>query len=567
MIKGRNIGTVAALGGFVLALAMMTGLAGARADELSDLRANQELLQQRLDQLSQVPPGAVGTPVTSGSFPRSFVIPGTGTSLRVGGSVDARANYFIKGIPTNGILFGAGGNTQTCPDGDGPFCFAPAVPLDLHGQFVAGIPMPGGPAGGVNVQASVAGHSRSTYFQMSARNTQLFFDSRTPTPWGEARAYIEMDFAASSAGNDSVYSNLTNVSSGWIPRIRKAYGTLGGLQIGQDNGPFRDSSAEGETLTSGDEGATGRLRTSSVQYNWTGLPWGISMKFAAANPLGLAASPNGSLNEDTTTIPGIAACPAAAVPGNTNITIACLGQGGAFNPMQNTMPDWSWTVRTDQPWGHVQLGGALVQTTLNDGKFLNQNILGYAGSISGDLRPFSAMGWQGPWAKDEIYWGFAAGEGIGGLINDCVGVTTNFGAGAASPASTFTTNRALYDSGVVTKANGCMGAHASVQHWWTDQWRTNLGFGIVDEGPKSLLISGNNCITTGGVGPLAAANNCGAGGSTSVNKEVDIGYANLIWEPVSFLNLGLEYVWSHRVTTGNLKGDANSINARMKVSF
>jgi len=553
MIKGRNIGTVAALGGFALALAMMTGLAGARADELSDLRANQELLQQRLDQLSQVPPGAVGTPVTSGSFPRSFVIPGTGTSLRVGGSVDARANYFMKGIPTNGILFGQGGNTQTCPDGDGPFCFAPAVQLDVHGQNIAG-----------NIQGTAApGHSRSTYFQMSARNTQLFFDSRTPTPWGEARAYIEMDFAASSASNDSVYSNLTNVSSGWIPRIRKAYGTLGGLQIGHDNGPFRDSSSEGETLTSGDEGATGRLRTSSVQYNWTGLPWGVSMKFAAANPLGLAASPNGSINEDTTTIPGIAACPAAAVPGNTNITIACLGQGGAFNPMQNTMPDWSWTVRTDQPWGHVQLGGALVQTTLNDGKFLNQNILGYAGSISGDIRG-AAFGWQGPWAKDEIYWGFAAGEGIGGLINDCTGLSSNFGAGGTNPASNFTVNRAVYDSGVITKTIGCMGAHGSIQHWWTDQLRTNIAASIIDQGANSLLISGNNCISTGG---SFALNNCAAGGSTSVNKQLFIGFANLIWAPVSFVDLGVEYVYVHRVTVGNLKGDSSSINGRMKVSF
>jgi hypothetical protein len=578
MIKGRNIGTVAALGVIALAFAMMTGLAGARADELSDLRANQELLQQRLDQLSQGAAPGAGTPVTSGSFPRSFVIPGTETSLRIGGVVDARANYYLKGIVPNGVLFTQGGNTQTCPDGDGPFCFAPNVPLDLHGQFIAGVPMPGGPAGGVNAQTTPApGHSRSTYFQESAKQSQFFFDARTPTAWGEARAYIEMDFNASSAGNDSVYSTLTNVSSGWIPRIRKAYATLGGFQMGQDNGPFRDASSEGETLTSGDEGATGRLRTPSVQYNWTGLPWGVSMKFAAANPVGLMAGPNGAVNEDSTPIPGAAACTALtaglAAPvfpiAGQNTTLACLGSTGLFNPLQNTMPDWSWTIRTDQPWGHVQLGGAVTQTTLNDGKFLNQNYLGYAGSISGDIRG-AGLGWTGPWAKDELYWGFAAGEGIGGLINDCLAVTSNFGAVATSTASNFSGNfaaRALYDSGVVTKTIGCMGAHASVQHWWTDQWRTNLGFGMIQQGANSLLISGNNCITTGGVGPLAATNNCGAGGSTSINKQVYVGYANMIWSPVTFIDLGLEYVYSHRVTVGNLKGDANSINARMNVRF
>jgi len=48
----RKIGTIAALGTSTAALAMLTGLAGAHADELSDLRANQQLLSQRVDQLA-----------------------------------------------------------------------------------------------------------------------------------------------------------------------------------------------------------------------------------------------------------------------------------------------------------------------------------------------------------------------------------------------------------------------------------------------------------------------------------------------------------------------------------
>jgi hypothetical protein len=42
MSKQRNIGTVAALGGLTAAVALITALPSARADELSDLRANQE---------------------------------------------------------------------------------------------------------------------------------------------------------------------------------------------------------------------------------------------------------------------------------------------------------------------------------------------------------------------------------------------------------------------------------------------------------------------------------------------------------------------------------------------
>src|SRR3977135_2449861 len=89
MTRKRNIGTIAALGGFTAVVALMTAMPTPTADELADLRANQELLQRRVDQLAQVPPpppgAGPGRPVMAGSFPRSFVIPGTEVSLRVGG--------------------------------------------------------------------------------------------------------------------------------------------------------------------------------------------------------------------------------------------------------------------------------------------------------------------------------------------------------------------------------------------------------------------------------------------------------------------------------------------------
>jgi hypothetical protein len=86
-------GTLAAIGGLVALVALG---AGAAADELADLRTNNELLQQRLDQIEETNKDAAtipGAPLEKGSFPRSFLIPGTDTSIRIGGSVTGIVQY------------------------------------------------------------------------------------------------------------------------------------------------------------------------------------------------------------------------------------------------------------------------------------------------------------------------------------------------------------------------------------------------------------------------------------------------------------------------------------------
>src|SRR5215467_3628341 len=113
MTRTDRAGGLAALAGLTATIALLTGLPAAKADELADLRANQELLQRRIDQLAQAAPapgttgGGAAQPLgyqaaptataLGGSFPRSFLIPGTDTSIRVGGFVDYTALYFLNG--------------------------------------------------------------------------------------------------------------------------------------------------------------------------------------------------------------------------------------------------------------------------------------------------------------------------------------------------------------------------------------------------------------------------------------------------------------------------------------
>ena len=55
MSRRRGAGIVTAIGWSLPVFVLATGLSAARADEIGDLRANQELLQRRIDQLAQVP--------------------------------------------------------------------------------------------------------------------------------------------------------------------------------------------------------------------------------------------------------------------------------------------------------------------------------------------------------------------------------------------------------------------------------------------------------------------------------------------------------------------------------
>src|SRR6266566_5264730 len=225
MSMRRGAGIVPAIGWTLPAFVLATGLSSARADELADLRANQELLQRRIDQLAQAGPaafpapgGGPGGPVTAGSFPRSFVIPGTEVSLRVGGQGVGSVLWFLKGHATGGALNNQGSMNETYMDGQGGTGNLPSIPLNTHTFSNTAAPV------GV-------GHSRSSNWNFSGKQTRLFFDARTPSPYGEVKGYLEMDFSASNT--NTILNNNAGVTNGYIPRFRQGYATLGGLLMGQ----------------------------------------------------------------------------------------------------------------------------------------------------------------------------------------------------------------------------------------------------------------------------------------------------------------------------------------------
>src|SRR6266567_8141942 len=298
MTKTHGFGTFAAIGGLTATIALLAGLPAVSADELADLRANQErlranqdLIQRRIEQLAQgaVPrgggvPGGYGAeavpgqPLAGGSFPRSFLIPGTDTSIRVGGDITEVLDYWLQNGPVNGIqstTLSTNGNLQ-------------GQNLDIHGQNVPGLTVgqagvtavPGKP--GFGAPPSQINHSRgSGVFLQSPRESRLNVETRTPTAWGESRTFFEFDFAGSGS---FAQNTLTHVSDNLSPRLRYAYATLGGFLAGQANSNFSDPDANGEVLDFGGPiGQAGVVRIPQIRYTIAG-PWGSAWLAAPETP-------------------------------------------------------------------------------------------------------------------------------------------------------------------------------------------------------------------------------------------------------------------------------------------
>jgi hypothetical protein len=547
MTKTHAIGTFAAIGSLTATIALLTGLPAASADELADLRANQELLQRRIEQLAQgrdpnVPrgggvPGAYGAeavpgvPLSGGSFPRSFLIPGTDTSIRVGGQVTEVLDYWLQNGPANpsqSTTLSTNGNLQ-------------GQSLDIHGQQVPGLGAPavavlGRP--GFGAPPAQVNHSRgSGIFLQSPRESRLNVETRTPTAWGESRTFIEFDMAGCTSFS---CQTLTHVGDNLAFRFRYGYATLGGFLAGQANSNFSDPDANGEVLDFGGPiGQAGLVRVPQVRYTIAG-PWGSAWSASIETPETDLMTPAGPLFQDTT---GIGAGSITAPPGpatsftyfsNVYGTVA-NGTQVNFNPAKNVAPDIAFASYWSQPWGHVDFKLVGRDLTVTDGRFFAKSYFGFGGSISGDVKP----GWFG-WNKDDFTWQATAGNGIGRYLNDQTNaaLATNY---LLAPTSQNQANSILFHP------ISAFGMQFGYQHWWLPNLRSNINYGFAYYD-----------ISTNLIGPSA---------SMTVNKKLQTIHVNVIWSPVAFIDTGIEYIWGQREVLTNIYGTQQALVGKFQVKF
>lgn len=201
---------------------------------------------------------APAEPVTRGTLPGSFLVPGTSTSVKIGGYVKVDAIYDL-GAPQGDLVNPA------------------AVPLNAPGA------------------AGAAARRDTGNFRLHARQTRLSVATSTPSAYGPLTSLIEADFFGGGGGN-SLNSNSYNF------RLRHAYAEIGPVGFGQYWSLFEDTRAAAENLDF--NGPTGQifLRQPQIRYVHKTKDYGtfgVSVEspepdfFGSANGTGGAVNTNG----------------------------------------------------------------------------------------------------------------------------------------------------------------------------------------------------------------------------------------------------------------------------------
>jgi hypothetical protein len=439
------------------------------------------------ESMAQGAPGA-------GSFPGSFLIPGTQTSFKIGGYVKLDYTYDFGAQQTNGSGTGV------------PALIQPFGPLDSGVLHIGGVTIP--------VQAD-PGHHIHGDSQFTAAESRFNIETRTPTPYGELKTFIEGDFSnPNGLSNSAAFKEFTN-SNGF--RLRQAYGALGPFLAGQTFDLFRDAQSEGETLDFGGDSTTGRTRVPQVRYTLdfgNGLTWAMDAQEPQTNVIDAnAAAPGACLPG------GIGAC--FASPSNGNLTTFGKRQG-------DKIPDFATAIQYSAPWGHVRASGVLRDIYWHqgiDGSNDNLSTFGWAVSFTGTFNV--------PIGKDTVGWEVGYGDGGGAFL----AVDESSAPDAVWTGGAHRTLRTI-KSGL---------AAVNYTHYWTDTLRTNVTGSYFQQQNRASDFGGN---------------------STEVfnflneQKSAYTVHVNLIWSPVPQTNFGVEFI---RVQ-GKLQDGQTSQGSRLQAS-
>ena len=303
-----------------------------------------------------------------------------------------------------------------------------------------------------------------------------------------------------------------NVSNSNSFRLRHAWGQLGPVLAGQTWSTFMDANTFVDTVDfSGTVGAE-FVRQAQIRYT-TGLAEGLTMDLAIENPQSRVIDTN-----------------AAGTATATNVN--------------DHVPDLVAAFRYSDSWGAVNVTGVGRYFTFDNGAGESDSTWGYGIHLGGNLNL---------WEGGNVGVVYNVGEGLGrymlgGIFRGAVATCNNAAAGQ-NPA----TNTAC-QTDVTTIFS--QGGFARLTHKWTDNIRSSVHYGFARTDV-----------------PVAQITNA-AGGTTAssgLTKSTDYLSGNIIWSPVSRVNVGLEVMhgWrdTHQASATNNAGEATRFQLGMQFVF
>ncbi len=252
---------------------------------------------------------------------------------------------------------------------------------------------------------------RSPQTYLTARTSRFGIMTNTPSALGNIGTRLEGDFNGPSYFQSETYTNSV------LFRLRHAYGTVGGLLVGQTWSTFLDLGAAPDTVDFNGPGSLALVRNPMIRYTFTLSP---------AASLALALENN-------------------------------RGQQYGPSPRFQELPDIHANFTFNGPWGHVSVRGVaqdyVRQVQTAPGVYDNKSKLSVSGAVSGSLK----------FGGDTLVAQFSGGNGIGRYLLNALG---------ARDANTL--GFANVDANNDIQLWTVMAYHVGFTHVWSPVVRSNL---------------------------------------------------------------------------------------------
>lgn len=270
---------------------------------------------------------------------------------------------------------------------------------------------------GVPDDKSPAGKRKKGQVYMTARTSRFGFQTATPSSWGNIGVRVEGDFNAPNGFQSESYTNSV------IYRLRHAYGTVGGLLVGQTWSTFLDLNAAPDTVDFNGPGSLALVRNPMLRYT-LGLAPGANLVLAIENARGSQF-------------------------------------GGA---KYQTLPDLHANLGYGGSWGTISVRGVTQYYNVATGAdTASKNKMSFAGALSGSFKVGS----------DTLVAQVSGGPGIGRYLLNSAGAVAGL-AGTDPAAIGGNTGAFRIDSAGDLKLITVYAYHAGYTHVWSPEFRSNL---------------------------------------------------------------------------------------------